>query len=264
MHFIDAIVTSFHLLKKEPKLFIPKFIIAALYGLIMLLTIDVMLSLTDFTLVQDPMQASLYATEMLPYVVILFIFSIFALVFDTFINSMYPTMVDDFYKKNKISFKDAVKSAFSRSLTVIPSIFAVLFIFIIVSLPFIIWMSISILSNDIIGIIISATLLLIAEIVTTIIFYLIYPISMLEKKGIWGTLGKSFSLSKANFKDISKASVFQMILSLASLILAAVADRPEFLFLFIVSRFLTALIATYIIVLNPVMYMEIKKSDSNA
>jgi len=259
MHFIDAIVNSFNLLKKNPKLFLPKFLIAAVYGIMMLLTMDVMVSLTEFTFMGPPSQAALYAAEMLPVVSMLFIFSLFALLLDTFINSMYPKMVDDFYKKNKISFTDAVKSAFSRSLIVIPSIFVALLIFMLVSMPFIFWMAFALVSNDIVGIILSEILLIMAELVTTIIFYLIYPVSMLEQKGIFGTLGKSFSLSKSNFKDISQASVFQLLLSLVSLFLAAVADKPEFLLLFIVSRFLTALIATYIIVLNPVMYMAIKK-----
>jgi len=259
MHFIDAIVNSFNLLKKNPKLFLPKFLIAAVYGIMMLLTMDVMVSLTEFTFMGPPSQAALYAAEMLPVVSMLFIFSLFALLLDTFINSMYPKMVDDFYKKNKISFTDAVKSAFSRSLIVIPSIFVALLIFMLVSMPFIFWMAFALVSNDIVGIILSGILLIMAELVTTIIFYLIYPVSMLEQKGIFGTLGKSFSLSKSNFKDISQASVFQLLLSLVSLFLAAVADKPEFLLLFIVSRFLTALIATYIIVLNPVMYMAIKK-----
>ena len=262
MHFIDAIVTSFSLLKKKPKLFLPKFLIAAVYGIMMLLTMDIMVSLIEFAFMENRSQAAIYAAEMFPFVMTLFIFSLFALLFDTFINSMYPKMVDDFYRKKKISFKDAVKSAFSRSLTVIPSIFVALLIFMLVSTPFILWMAFALVSNDIVGVILSALFLIIAELATTIIFYLIYPVSMLEKKGIFGTLGKSFSLSKSNFKDISKASVLQLLFSLVSFILAAVADKPEFLFLFIVSRFLTALIATYIIVLNPVMYMEIKKSKS--
>lgn len=261
MHFIDAIVNSFSLLKKEPKLFIPKFFIAAVYGIMMLLTMNVMVSLTEFIFMGNLIQASVYAAEMLPFVMTLFIFSLFALLLDTFINSMYPKMVDDFYRKNKISFTDAVKSAFSRSLTVIPSIFVALFLFMLVSTPFILWLAFALVSNDIIGIILSGVLLIIASLTTTIIFYLIYPVSMLEKKGIVGTLEKSFSLSKSNFRDISKASVFQLLFALVSFALAAVSDKPEFLLLFIISRFLTALIATYIIVLNPVMYIEIRKSE---
>ncbi|MFH1239636.1 MAG: hypothetical protein V1672_00290 [Candidatus Diapherotrites archaeon] len=262
MHFIDALVNSFNLLKKKPKLFLPKFLIAAVYGVMMLLTMDILVSLTEFIFTENQSQAAVYAAEMLPVVSTLFIFSLFVLLLDTFINSMYPKMVDDFYKKKKISFTDAVKSAFSRSLIVIPSIFTALFIFMLVSMPFILWMAFSLVSNDIVGIILSGILLIIAELITTIMFYLIYPVSMLEKKGVFGTLGKSFSLSKSNFKDISKASIFQLLLSFVSFVLAAVADKPEFLFLFIVSRFLTALIATYIIVLNPVIYMEIQKVSS--
>ena len=262
MRFIDALIDSFILLKKEPKLFIPKIFIAAFYGTLMLCLMSIFTPFLELLSTADIMEAALYAREIFSSLLVLFIISIFAIVVDVFVNAMYPKMVEDFYNKKRISFKEAAKSALGRSFTVMPSVFIALIIYLVVSLPFILYMTVALMANDVFGIMLSLVFLLIVEFAVTFIFYLLYPVSMLEKQGVFGTLGKSFFLGKKHFGNVSKATVLQMFLSLASLVLAAVAGDPAFFVLFIISRFLTALIATYIFVLNPVVYLGIK-SEKN-
>lgn len=264
MRFTDAIIDSFALLRKEPKFFLPKIFIAFLYSISMYLTANILVSFVDIIQTSTVYEAVLYAQSMLGTMWLLLIFSLFALILDALVNAMYPKLVEDFYSKKKISFIVALKSALGRAGVVLPSVFIALGISTAASIPFIFYLSFSIIAGDSFGMALSLLLILVAEFATTAVFYLVYPVSMLEKHNVQKTLRKSFSLCRADFSGISKASALQIILSIASFALAAASSNPAFLALFVVSRVLTALIATYIIVLNQVVYIEMEKGARNA
>ena len=260
MRFVEILWEAFFIIKKEPKLFLPKLFIALLFGVEMLafafLWQLIPNPFTALNILSPKTLEQLHALRMLlPYYFILLIYSFAVLLLDILINAMYPSMVQDYKQRSTISFQNAFRHSIKRMHIVLPIILATAFI---AMLPLYFFLSFLSQSQDTVSFLIVLTCFLALYFALFVAFYLLYPVSVLEEKGPFSTVRRSLYLSRKNLRNISYASILPMALSLASFGLSFYVFCPFFLFLFIALRFLVAMIYTYHMVLDPSIYLIVR------
>jgi len=97
----------------------------------------------------------------------------------------------------------------------------------------------------------------------------LYPVAILEKKGIVNIIARTITLSRSNLKDVSKAMAITFLTSLISMVAALgierytteelIAFQGVAILLFVISRFINTLVATYQTVLNQSFYLEYER-----
>ena len=255
--FITALKDSFSLLKAEPKLFLPKFAVAALFSIPLLAFPN--LAYAVFSLSAD-------REEMLGIFWMLTALLLLSTLVDIIVNTMYPFMVRDYFSKKPISISRAFGQSLSRFSVVAPAVVVVDLLVIGLAVLASIPLGIALLTGNtaMAALVLAATLLVLF--IVMVLFYLVYPVSALENKSPLAALRQALSLSMKNRLDISKATAITFIISLAAFALAFAIDiysKSGFVeggfvagLLFIGIRFATAMLYTYQYVLNPVMYLE--------
>jgi len=264
MRFIGFLKDAFKLLLKEPKLFIPKILVAILYSIPMLLGAYVLLTnaqLIDEVL-KSPMISQRQASGLLSLLIALlaiFFITLFAFVVDILVNAMYPIIVDDFYKHKKISLWKAFASSWRNFFRIVPIGFGIL---ILVMMP----LSIAaahfgtIASNFFQLASAIAALSIIAALAIAAIFYFLYPTIMLENRPVASCLRRNFALVKNNKATVAGASLIALATDILSLGLSFVSVfEPLVLFVFIGERLLVTILFTYNAILNQVIYLGVSK-----
>jgi len=259
--FISVLAESFNLLLKKPKLFLPKIFISAVYGVSMLLVAQLYLQVYSIGPVGITQRAISPETlaSLLFLVLINFIVLVFAFLLDILINGMYPSMVNDYFEKKEISFKTALDKSLKRFFVLLPITLLDVIVFTVISIPLSFALYFALQVNNIFLIIPILLIIGVMIFLTIIIFYFLYPVTMLEKEGIIRTVVHSFKSSYRNLGPVSKASLIPFFISLLNFALAFLQENLGFLILFIVMRFVVALISTYHYVLNPTVYLEYEK-----
>ncbi|VVC00295.1 Uncharacterised protein [uncultured archaeon] len=253
--FFSAVRESIGLFSDNPKLVLPKLIVAFLYSFVFVLSAGFFLDVF-----QDP-----EGTSLLTGIFLLAVESLFMLV-DLFVNIMFPFMVKQHRSGSGISLRGAFNEALKGFL---PAAIPVISIFVALAVAAVCWTSVFMVllydGSPLLGGM--NALLLFGPVALMIVaavfaFYLVIPVSTIERKGFFGSLSRSLSISLSNWKDVSKATVFSFAVSGVSMLLALAINlvSPEdglvFWAAFIIVRFLTAYIFTYIYVLNPVFYFS--------
>jgi len=258
--FINVLKDSYALLLAEPKLFIPKLIVAALFSIPLLLFPELAL------------EAIALRTEqvLINTIWVLGVFIIASTLVDILINAMYPFMVRDYFDKKPISISNAFKDSIGKFFVVAPAVLAVELLTIVIVFVASFPLAMAFLSGNIVFIAAAVAVTLAVLFIVLVLFYLVYPISTLEKNHFIGALGKSISLSLKNKGDISKATALTFMISLLAFALAfavTIYSKSGFvegsviaLLLFIGVRFATAMLYAYQYVLNPVFYLEYEKN----
>ncbi len=243
---------SFFLLKKEPKLFIPKIIIAILYGLAIIFEGQILLKLIELYPISVSTINIAKLSETFTLALILFIFSIFIYLIDTITTAIYPSLVSQF--PSKISFKKAYFDSKKRfKPAVISSIIVLLITIILIS---IITIPIILLSYE--SIVLQMTISLTIGFVIVFLFYLLFPTIMLENKGIIKSIKSSIQSSFDNKKNIFSLSLIPLIISILKLWLAINFDNLFAIVLFILLVFLTGILHTYSTIATQTTYFSIK------
>ena len=254
--FLYFLGEAFSLLLKEPRLFLPKLLVAFLYGALMVFTASLLLKFyyLDF---------SSYASESIEAVQALagdaFLWlavSLAVLLVDVVTSAMYPVMVKEFRQGKKISFRRAFSFALQKFWVTVPAVLAYLLIFSIISFPFIFFFDLAVVSGNFSQLFFSLLGVVAVIFLTNVLFYFIYPVSTLEKGNFVSALFSTVKLGQKDLSMVSKAAVFPFIVSLANFAVAFLVENPAFLALFVFLRFLTALVYSYHLVLNPVIYFE--------
>ncbi|PIN85844.1 MAG: hypothetical protein COV47_00035 [Candidatus Diapherotrites archaeon CG11_big_fil_rev_8_21_14_0_20_37_9] len=252
--FVDSIKSSLELFARHPKFIVPKLLIAGAYSVLLLYTADISL-----LALEDP---SLFV---LTDLALLFFSAVVMLIFDTVVSSMYPFMAVQAQKGN-VSLRKAFSEASSRFSVVLPSALAVEFGFLaitfIVSIPLGILYFVSEAVYIVAFSVVYAALLLSA----VFFFYPLLPVASFEKISVKDSLKRSINLSLKNKWDVAKVTLLSAFLSLLSYALAfAIEFFPQeegtlfFWAAFIIVRFATAYVYSYLYVLNPLFYFELVK-----
>lgn len=254
MKFLDFLKEAFIALSKHPKLFVPKIIIAAIYGVSLILgafIIKGFLPLLEEALVHGvSSQYTEAVNQAMPFLLFTMFWALFSLIADIFVNAMYPALLLDFKDKKPISLSRGFSLARKRAPTVVPA--ALIIIFFLFA-PFLVLSEIAFfISKPVFLFLIFITLLV--AFFFGFIFYYAYPVLVLEKVSIFEGLKKSVFLSRKNASLTIKATTIPFIISFFNLYLAFDIFNPVNFILFVTTRFLIAVASAYHMVLNPMLY----------
>ena len=245
---------SFTLLAEHPKLFLPKLLISLLYGFAMLAAAPLAIGILFGNPTIQHMQPTaafgllLFSGGLLIYV---FIVSIL----DILVNAMYPTMIDSL-KSGSISFKKAFRHSMRKFFVVVP---AVVVVELLLAVPFALLSLVLVITGNTAALFLPLFLLFAVAFLLTVLFYLVYPVAVLESKSFPEALLTSTRLLRCRTKSISLAAVVPFIVSSANFILALLASNLIIFSLFFLIRILTAVFYTYHMVLNPVVYFHLEE-----
>ena len=249
--FNNTLKDSFKIFVENPKFVIPKLVIAFLYSVIILATMNLSISA-----VQEP------TMELLIYSIILLGVTIVISLADIFVGLMYPFLVKQVKKNQAIHLRNAARSALKKSFKSIPSVLAVEAGFVLIILLLALPLGFLIDSLDL-YMVISSILYIAVLLAVVFLFYSLYPILVFEKESIIGSLKRSISVSLKNRKEVLKVTLLSFVLSLLSYVIAfSIEFFPGgnssiwFWTAFIIVRVLTAYVYSYLFVLNPIFYLN--------
>ncbi len=252
--FVKTLASSIEIFSEHPKFIIPKLIIAVFYSITLLWTVD---------LTADAILAP--SSEIIVSLLVLLAGTLIVGVLDIIASSMYPFMVEQ-TKKGKISIKKALDLSLKKSMEIIPSVLVVEFIFLgLAVVLFIPFFFLAYFFGDFF-ILIFYLIYAVFLFLVVFLFYSIYPVLAFEKNSLIGSLKRTIDLSMNNKRDVTKATGISFVISMLSFAIAFVIEFiPQqegtifFWLAFIIVRFLTAYVYSYLYVLNPVFYLEYGK-----
>ncbi|MDO8537498.1 MAG: hypothetical protein Q7S21_01305 [archaeon] len=252
--FFQSMKDALNALIKYPKLFIPKIFLAIIWGTLLLMVVDlfqkIALNPTNVQVIES-------VGSQLPSLILI---TLIVFLIDVFVNAMYPLMIADMFDHKKVSMLSSFKEVQKNSSDFLIPIIVSFIISMILILPFTLLFSFSIVSGNPVFIAIAALLSLISVFIISVVFYFIFPVIVLEKKGMQG-VWQTLRIGRKHFKEASFGTLITFIFSVLTAVIASfsgfasitgIASIALFLFL----RILTAIAAAYQIVLNPVLYLE--------
>tara|TARA_Y100000310_G_scaffold59310_1_gene54659 strand:- start:1752 stop:2525 length:774 start_codon:yes stop_codon:yes gene_type:complete len=251
--FSITLKDSYNIFLQEPKFVLPKLIIALLNSILILLVAD--LAVQVFA---EP------TAELLISTIILFLATIIVSLADIFVGAMYPFMVEQVKSKKKLDLSKAFQSTLKKVGVIFPSIIAVEFGFLVLTFLISLPMSFLIISDEAYTIFFSG-IYVVLLLGFVFLFYVLYPLLAYEKVSIKESLKRSIAFSLKNKNAVGKATILSSLLSLLSFAIAFSIELfpsggESYLFwtAFIIVRFLTAYVYSYLFVLNPVFYLHYK------
>jgi len=251
MDVFKVLRESFLLLLREPKLFLPKLLVSFLFGVGMLAIARLLMPFLSL----GGLEAVKSVSSQLPLLAALLAYTLIVFAVDVFVNALYPVLVKQFNSGQKISFSKAAARARKKFVVVFP---AVLVVELAMAIVFSIFSTPLLLSNNFSGFAVVFGLFLLTSFVVTILFYVIYPIGVLREKNFVQALSASFKSGISNAKVFALPSLIPFIVSLANFALAF-SNEPISFFMFWVLRFLIAIVATYHMVVNPSVYLALRR-----
>ncbi|MEW6294971.1 MAG: hypothetical protein AB1467_01590 [Candidatus Diapherotrites archaeon] len=253
-------------LKSNPVLFIPKIFLALLWSFFLLEVIKLFIELQKINL-----QIQAYgAGELNAFIAKTFFLlgiAIALFVVDTIVNATYPLMLKAFYEKKKPSFWHSLSRVLKNSPSIVFPVIAAFLLSIAVIMPFVLLFVQSFASNNSLGQIVFAVLLLAMVFIVSIATFFIYPIAVLEKKGFSSIL-QSVRSARKNLKPVSVGVLITYALSVSTAFLGVAAGSSSLagsllsissIIIFFGLRIVTVVTSTYSIILNPAIYFEYEK-----
>ena len=270
MSIVRILSDSFALLKMHPKLIIPKILVAFFFLPIIILLPIYLINFNVFSPELLSQRGSLELAGLLFQIVALLLFTLLVYFIDAFmINPMYPVLVKQCCKGEGINFRKAFVSVIERFGT----IFAALVIFSVLlfasMLPFMFVLMAALLLKDDFLVNVSIVIAAISIIIMLVLFYLLYPVSSLEKGNFAKTIKWTVKTSLKHKKGVTEAVLFSLFISGLNYLFAfemVLSNGPNqsaytilLFILLIAARFLTAIFAAYQYVLNAVFYLGFEK-----
>ncbi|MBI4210381.1 MAG: hypothetical protein HY544_02650 [Candidatus Diapherotrites archaeon] len=265
--FVGVLKDSLRIFLENPLLVVPKLVVAFLYSFAIVFVVKFMVDFfTSTDIAFRPIAASDYAALALALFVL--VVDLAALVLDTIVNLMLPLLVVQLRDRKALDFRAAFRAVSSDLWKSFVPIGLVLAVFAALTSA---WALVYVLLFGYVPdagepeiLFLFGPWLLIA-LAVAFMFYMLFPVSAIERLPVGGSLRRAFTLSVSNWRGVSKAlavSVFLSGLSFAiALALNFISEEHSLVFwaAFIIVRFLTAYIATYMYVLSPVFYLDCVK-----
>jgi hypothetical protein len=279
MQLIEVFKESLRLMEKEPKVFVPRILMSALYTFLILYTTKFVLEISwairsemDFArqagLEPDIGRALLpFSTDVWAF----FLFVLFVSVVDLLSYGMYARITGDFHSKIPVSLSRALNEAFRNigGLLLIGTL-ATLFvgIFSVISLIFV---GMYFLTQNYTFSVAALAVIAVAIVLFPIVFFLAVPIAIVEQRGAKSAILKSMSLGMKHKGPVVKTNFLFLALLFITMIVVALTEfdiqNPVTLgaiILFIITRLFQAIIYTYISIINPALYLSIEEVADDA
>jgi len=248
----STIKASIFLLIKNPKLFLPKLIVAVLYGVGILLSVNLVNRAVGFTqipreqLVFDELQSFLVSA------LLLFVLTVLTYFVDLFFSGLYPFLVEQ-SKNGKVSF-------FKAFVQTKPKLYALFVSGILV------WLLLMLVSFIEAGIILFFNLSWEGAVISFVItfafiflFYFLFPIIVFKKENLGEIFKKTFISSFSNKKTVFIYSLISFSVSIIKYSVAFYSSSPQMLVLFWGLVLLTAIVYSIHAVVNQLLYVSVSK-----
>jgi hypothetical protein len=242
--FFDSLV----LLKKQPKIFLPKIIMAFLAGALMILTANLTVLFLQEVSAGYPDTMPVFFEALFLLILVFIVFFV-----DVFVNAMYPCIVRDFLEKKRVSLLQAMLSVKGKFFWVFLSI---VIPETLLALPLALISVVLFFTNNFFALVLFAVGFLIFYLVLAAAFYFVYPLLVLKEVFFFRALSESVKLSRRKISKILLVSLLPFSISILTFALAFLVKEPSFLLLFVLLRFLMALMQTYHMVLNPTIFLK--------
>ena len=261
---METLSRSWDILVQHPKVLLPKLIVAALYGLLLIWTAQ---NLSIFTSPQsfDPTQVQ----QLARFSVLSLGLSLIALLVDILVNAMYPVIVNQINSKKNVSLGKAFGESLEHASKIIPLNISVIIIFSLILTPFMMLIIFSKLiagANEWIAVGVGLAGMGIIGLLVFVAFYFSNTIVVIEKRGVMQSLRKSIEMGKRHFVDVTGLSIISLLLALISMYLAfaigGLGASAAYGLAFIVLRLVTVVLYTYQYVLSPVLYFQLHGTDA--
>jgi len=241
------------MLKREPKLFVPRLATTVLYTLFILMSAGVIVRAAN-------------RTADFGDLIVLILFSIVLLAVDLIVYGMYSSLAEQFESGKRVSLRAALASAIGRGKTLLLLGFtAVVFLsvmLILIALP----VALAVVLRRLELIIISFLFTILAILVFAFVFFFAVPSAVIEKLGWMEALSRSVTLGKENAGLVLKLNIFFGFLVLVTLSIATITQMKGRAFalaiiFFILARAVQVLVYTYISVATPTAFLFVRSED---
>jgi hypothetical protein len=253
MSLRESFSVALRLVTKYPQLFVPKLVVAIAYGVLLLMTADVIYKIADasslFLIPDASVAASLFSTTL-----VLFFLTLGAFVLDVWVSAWYPALVAQYRANETLSFRKAMALAGNRFWTVLPLFLGME---LVISVIFGLVTSLGFVFLPYPYSVLVIVLVLAGLFVFSVVVYPLLPVGVLENKSASGSISRSLTLSRLNWKSFSIAALLPFAISLANLAVAFFSDQLQFWLLFWAVRLLLVLVVTYNAVVNPAVYFSV-------
>lgn len=256
---------SLKLLCKEPRMFLPNMTVAVFYAVFELFLLKVSIELLGNTQTLSSAELRNMVSSNLSLLLTMLAFYPLLAASDLISYAMYPSMVSDYHNGKGISLRRAMSSALKAwriwlSLGLVILLFAVC-VTPVLSLFFILYY----MTQNYFYLMIAVLLFLAAVVLLLLSIFFVMPIGIIEKEKTLESFRKSYRLGKENKKEVSSL----VFLSFAVMAVAfAAGSNPGIssnrdltymaIALFMLIKMLQSTIYTYISVINPYYYLNLK------
>jgi hypothetical protein len=251
--FVLLVFDAIKLLLKNPILFLPKLLIAFLYGIGTFYAVDLSKSLFSLQSLTYEQMAGFDFNYFFTLLMLLLGLTIFTFFIDLLFSGLYPILIS-LLEKKKLSFKEAFKLFKPK---IIKILFIGLILWAIVSIVSLIEASIILYFN------LSGAGIILSFIITFVfifVFYFIYPKAVFENLKLTKTFSDSFFNSVNNKKLVFILSLLPFLVSTLKFIFAYFSDSILYLILFWALVALTGLIYSVHATVNQLAYEKISAS----
>lgn len=245
---------TLNLIIAKPKLFIPKLLLALIWGSLMVYSIELLQSVQQLTKTPALLLGEGALSQIFAGLAWFTLAFILAFLLDTFINALYPGLVEQYNSGKKISFSLAYRAILPKLGGIFYAIIGSTIVSFLALTPFCFGFAFALASKNFALMALTGALLIGALLFISGIFYLVNPIAVLEGKG-FKSISKSISMAGRLAPAVSIAVLVSFGLSILAALGALWIGGIGWIG-FLGARLLTSILATYQVALNPEVYLE--------
>ncbi|MFA5125551.1 MAG: hypothetical protein WC462_00930 [archaeon] len=248
----SILMKAIFLLKKHPVLFLPKLILAFLYGFGILLSTQLLHKMISFTSILPEEIVLDDLRNFFLLALFLLVLTVFSYFVDLFFSGLYPLLVNQAVK-GKISFS---KAFFELKPKLVKLFISGVIVFLFISIfSFVEALVLFFLNFSDFGTIVS----FIVTFIFIFLLYFLFPIISSKKLGVVSSFRKTIFSSFKNKHIVFLFSLIPFSVSIIKFVLAFFADNTGLLVLFWVLVFLTGIVYTIHAVVNQLLYLNLNK-----
>lgn len=252
MDVLKILSESLNLLKKSPKVFIPRFFTTAAYSIYTLLLASLSASIVSGT--KDP-------SAVLPFALASFAALPLLYFLDIVTYAMYPQMVSDLDGGRNPSIRKSLSEALKSIKTVLALTFVIMafaFFSTALVLPMLLWARYS--QTPYLEFLAYGIFFILALVFSVFVFFVV-PSSVLDKEGVLKSFKNSARLGLKYKKELVEINLSFSLLAFASIFLVFKVNlegSPTLMpvLFYILIRLLQAVVYTYLCIANPVAYIR--------
>ncbi len=274
MKLLAVLKETLHLLRTEPKIYIPRIITTVIYTAFILYMAKLSLRITNAVLLAQTRAENLgtapdFGSVFAPLAGSLATFIVFFLityVIDILSYGMYVRIVRDYHEKRPIKIREAFVDALRRWRTLLGLSLVILAAMAVIFVLYFVLGSAFLRTRNVLYPALAMLVLLVGVIGLAVIFFFSIPVAMTEGKGVLNAVSTSSRLGLKHKGVVIKTNILFTGLIFATLLVAMFTDfkgKTGALAVgaFVLARLIQAVVYTYISLVNPAVYLHLEDTD---